>query len=416
MLNTKIKLALDKNIVSYEKTFIDALEAVKSEGRYREFTNLARYVDKKPLAYDYTRNKDIVIWCINDYLGMGQHPDIIKVSQEVEQKMGVGSGGTRNIGGSHHEIIELERSIADLHHKEAALVFTSGYISNDATISTLVRILPDCVVFSDQDNHASIIEGIRRSGAEKYIYKHNDLSDLEEKISKIDINRPKLIIFESVYSMDGSISNIREICTIAKKYKAMTYVDEVHAVGVYGERGGGISEIQKIQKDLTIIEGTLAKGFGVMGGYIAGSKNLINCIRSYAPGFIFTTSLTPSISAAARASIEYLKTSNVERELLQVQTNKVKIKLREKNIKFIENNSHMIPIIIGDPRLTKKISDILIDEYSIFVQHINYPTVAKGTERLRVTVTPHHTDQMIEHFISSLSNVLERLGISYEAV
>jgi len=407
-----VDLKVQNEIVSYEQTFQDAISAVKNEGRYREFTDITRIVGRNPIAYDNARQKEITLWCINDYLGMSQHPLVIEASRETEKKMGIGSGGTRNIGGSHHEILELEKELSDLHNKEAALVFTSGYVSNDATISTLVKILPDCVIFSDQENHASIIEGIRRSGAEKHIYEHHNLEDLESKLKKVNISRPKLIIFESVYSMDGSISYIKEICDLADKYNAMTYIDEVHAVGLYGKRGGGITDREDLTSRITIIEGTLAKGFGVIGGYISGSQNLIDCIRSYASGFIFTTSLPPSICAAATASIRYLKQSNKERERLADRVKALKAKLKDANIRFMENDSHMVPVLIGDPNLTRKISHILLDEFSIFVQHINYPTVPKGTERLRITPIPDHTDEMISNLVHALKSVLGRFGLA----
>jgi 5-aminolevulinate synthase len=411
MLNKKFELHIQNEIISYEQTFKDAILAVKNEGRYREFTNITRIAGKNPIAYDHIRQKEITLWCINDYLGMSQNPEVIKASINTEMKMGVGSGGTRNIGGSHHEILTLEKEIADLHNKEAALVFTSGYVSNDTTIATLVKLLPGCVVFSDEENHSSIIEGIKHSGAEKFIYKHHDINDLEAKLKLVNISRPKLIIFESVYSMDGSISKIKEICDLAEKYNAITYVDEVHAVGLYGKKGGGITDQEAITDRLTIIEGTLAKGFGVIGGYIAASQSLIDCIRSYAPGFIFTTSLPPSICAAATASISYLKKSNIERKTLFSRVRYLKEKLDEAGIKYLKNDSHMVPIIIGDPNLTRKISHILLDEFSLFVQHINYPTVAKGTERLRITLTPDHSEVMINRLVHALESVFGRFGI-----
>lgn len=325
--------------------------------------------------------------------------------------MGVGSGGTRNIGGTHNPIVELEKELADLHNKEAGLVFTSGYISNDASISTLANLLPNCVMFSDQENHASIIEGIRRSNCDKYVYKHLNAEDLENKLKLVDINRPKIILFESVYSMDGCISPIEKICDLADKYNAITYIDEVHAVGLYGKRGGGICEQLGIMDRLSIIEGTLAKGFGVIGGYITGSNLIIDAIRSYAAGFIFTTSLPPSLAAAATTSIRHLKNSSKEREGLHRNALKLKEKLSKANIPFIENESHMVPVMVKDPLLSRKVSEILLDEFSIFVQHINYPTVPKGTERLRITPTPMHTDNMIDNLVEALSIAFNRLSI-----
>lgn len=396
---------------TYAQYFTDATDTLKTEGRYRIFSDIERCVNRRPVAYDHKRQKEITIWCINDYLGMSQHPKVIEAANKANSSMGVGSGGTRNIGGTHHPIIELETELADLHQKEASLVFTSGYVSNDTTISTLAKLLPNVVMFSDQDNHASIIEGIKRGGSEKIIYKHLDLIDLENKLKSVDINRPKIILFESVYSMDGCISPIKEICDLADKYNAITYVDEVHAVGLYGKRGGGICEKLDLMDRLSIIEGTLAKGFGVMGGYITASQEIIDAIRSYASGFIFTTSLPPALAAAATTSIKYLKTSHKERDALHNNATLLKQKLREENIPFIDNDSHMVPVMVNDPNLTRQISEILLDEYSIFVQHINYPTVQKGSERLRITPTPFHTKKMIEELVSALKTAFVRLGL-----
>ncbi len=390
------------NKLDYNQYFTSAIDDLKNEGRYRVFSDIERKVGKHPIAFDHKRQKDITIWCINDYLGMSQHKSVIEAANKANNAMGVGSGGTRNIGGTHHPMVELEEELASLHEKQASLVFTSGYVSNDASISTLAKLLPNCVMFSDQENHASIIEGIRRGGAERHIYKHLDVEDLEEKLKLVDINRPKLILFESVYSMDGCISPIEKICDLADKYNALTYIDEVHAVGLYGKTGGGICQQLGLMDRLSIIEGTLAKGFGVIGGYIVGDKLLVDAIRSYAAGFIFTTSLPPSLAAAATTSIRYLKQSSLEREALQSNARKVKQKLREAKIPFIENDSHMIPVMVNDPVLSRKISEILLDDFSIFVQHINYPTVPRGLERLRITPTPLHTDQMIEDLVNAL--------------
>lgn len=396
----------------YDQYFSKAIEHLKEEGRYRIFSDLERKVGLHPTVYDHKRKKNITIWCINDYLGMSQHPDVIKAANKANNEMGVGSGGTRNIGGTHHSIVELESELADLHQKQTALVFTSGYVSNDASISTLAKLLPDVVMFSDQENHASIIEGIRRGGSERHVYKHLDMIDLENKLMSVDINRPKIILFESVYSMDGRISPVEEICNLADKYNAITYVDEVHAVGLYGRHGGGIGELQGLMDRLTIIEGTLAKGFGVIGGYIAASKKIVDAIRSYASGFIFTTSLPPSLAEAAVASIRHLKSSNIEREKLFKNAALLKKRFKEERIAFIENESHMVPVLIRDPVLCKKVSDILLDEYNLFVQHINYPTVLRGTERLRITPTPLHTEQMIEELVLALKNIFQRLNIA----
>jgi 5-aminolevulinate synthase len=388
--------------LDYNQYFIDAIDELKTEGRYRIFSDIERSVGEHPIVYDHKRKKNITLWCINDYLGMSQNSKVIAAANKANSEMGVGSGGTRNIGGTHHPMVRLEEELADLHDKEAGLVFTSGYVSNDASISTLAKLLPNCVMFSDQENHASIIEGIRRSNVEKHVYNHLDMQDLEEKLKSVDINLPKIILFESVYSMDGRISPIEEICDLADKYNALTYVDEVHAVGLYGKRGGGICETLGIMNRLSIIEGTLAKGFGVIGGYITSSSVIIDAIRSYAAGFIFTTSLPPALAEAAITSIQHLKNSKKERESLHSNAMKLKKKLREVNIPFIENESHMVPVMVNDPVLSRQISEMLLDEFSIFVQHINYPTVPKGTERLRVTPTPLHTDEMIDDLVEAL--------------
>ncbi len=398
--------------LDYNQYFNTAINNLKDEGRYRIFSDIERKVGHHPIAFDHKNKKDIVIWCINDYLGMSQHQDVILAANKANSSMGVGSGGTRNIGGTHHPMVELEEELANLHNKEAGLVFTSGYVSNDAAISTLGKLLPNCVMFSDQENHASIIEGIKHSNSEKHIYKHLDIKDLENKLKSVDINRPKVILFESIYSMDGRVSPINEICDLADRYNALTYIDEVHAVGLYGKRGGGICEQLGIMDRISIIEGTLAKGFGVIGGYITGSKILIDAIRSYASGFIFTTSLPPALASAATTSIRYLKNSSKERDALQSNAKKLKQQLREANIPFIENDSHMIPVMINDPILSKKISEILLDKFSIFVQHINHPTVPKGTERLRITPTPLHTDEMIKNLVSALVFAFDSLNIS----
>ena len=364
--------------VDYNTYFTNAINNLKDEGRYRVFSDIQRTVGEHPIAYDHKRKKNVTIWCINDYLGMSQHKDVIESANQANSSMGVGSG---------------------------------GYISNDASISTLAKLLPNVVMFSDQENHASIIEGIRRSNVEKHIYRHLDMDDLESKLKAVDINRPKIILFESVYSMDGCISPIEKICDLADKYNALTYIDEVHAVGLYGKRGGGICEQLGLMDRISIIEGTLAKGFGVMGGYIAGSSLIIDAIRSYAAGFIFTTSLPPALASAATTSIRYLKKSSVEREALQRNAFNLNTQLRAANIPFIENDSHMVPVMVHDPLLSKQISEILLDEFSIFVQHINYPTVPRGTERLRITPTPLHTNKMIEDLVSALKIAFDRLGI-----
>ncbi len=351
------------------------------------------------------------MWCINDYLGMSQHPIVLEAATKALADNGVGSGGTRNIGGNNYSIEELENEIADLHNKESALVFTSGYVSNDASLVSLAKIIPDLVFFSDELNHASMVAGIRNSKSEKYIYKHLNINHLEDLLKSIDINRPKVIAFESAYSMDGQISPIKEICSLAEKYNAMTYIDEVHSVGLYGKRGAGIANMLGFEGKIDIIQGTLAKAYGVIGGYIAGNKDMIDAIRLTASGFIFTTSLPPVITAAAKASILHLKNSDAERIKHQEVVAKVKESFKIAGIGFFPNKSHIVPIIIGDPEKTRLASQLLIDRHSIFVQHINFPTVPRGTERLRITPTPAHTDQMIEQLTLALVDVFSELGI-----
>jgi 5-aminolevulinate synthase len=350
--------------------------------------------------------KDITVWCSNDYLGMSQHPKVVEAMVNTAREMGAGAGGTRNISGNHIPLVELEKEIADLHQKEMALVFTSGYVANQATLSTFAKIMPDIVILSDESNHASMIQGVRDGRSEKRIFKHNDLSDLEHNLKAIPLEQPKMIIFESVYSMLGDISPIKEICDLAEKYQALTYIDEVHSVGLYGKRGAGVAEMLGVMDRLDFIQGTFAKAFGVIGGYVTGKKTLIDCIRSYASGFIFTTSLPPAVAAAAVESVKHLKSSNVEREKHQQVVKKLKAKLERAGIYYYRNDTHIIPIHIGDPILSKEISQRLLEEFGIYVQHINYPTVPKGKERLRITPSPYHTDEMIDHLVASLSAVL----------
>ena len=394
----------------YNNLFENAVEKIRSENRYREFNNISRNTKLAPKAYDYANNQEVTLWCINDYLGMGQNENAIKIANDYNSLMGIGSGGTRNIGGSHHEILKLENSISDLHNKESSLIFTSGFVANESTISTLLKIIPECVVFSDELNHASIVEGVKKNTNRKEIFKHQNLDDLEMKLRQYPYETHKIIIFESVYSMNGSITNIKKICDLAEKYNAITYLDEVHAVGIYGNRGGGISELQNVADRVDIIQGTLAKAYGVIGGYVSATENIINAIRLNAPGFIFTTSLPPGIIAAAAHNIEHLKTSNVERNKLFENVSYLKNALKDANINYLENNSHMVPVIIGDPVLAKSISEILLKKYQIFVQHINYPTVAKGTERLRITPTPMHDKNMIKYLVKSLKNAFIDVG------
>ncbi len=355
--------------------------------------------------------KPITVWCSNDYLAMGQHPKVTEAMEEALHDVGAGSGGTRNIGGNTHYHIELERELADLHGKEAALLFTSGYVSNDATLSTLAKLLPGCVIFSDELNHASMIAGIRNSGCEKRVFRHNDLAHLAELLAAEDPACPKLIAFESVYSMDGDVAPIHAICDLADEYNALTYVDEVHAVGMYGPRGGGISERDEAAGRIDIIEGTLGKAFGVMGGYVAADRRIIDCVRSYAPGFIFTTSLSPVLVAGVLAAVRHLKASSEEREAQQAAAASLKRHFHEAGLPVMPSTTHIVPLMIGDPVRAKRITDILLAEYGIYVQPINYPTVPRGTERLRFTPGPAHTEAMTAELTSALVEIWDRLEL-----
>ena len=400
--------------MDYRGIFEDAVDALRQEKRYRVFADLERIAGSFPRAIyrDVADNaREITIWCSNDYLGMGQHPKVVTAMQETAGRLGVGAGGTRNIAGTNRPLVELERSLADLHRKEAALVFTSGFVSNEASIATIARLLPDCVIFSDQLNHASMIQGVRQSGMEKKIFRHNDVAHLRELLSAVDRKRPKLIVFESIYSMDGDVAPIAEICDLAEEFGAMTYIDEVHAVGMYGARGGGISERDGLMDRIDVIEGTLAKAFGAMGGYVAANRSVIDAIRSYAPEFIFTTALPPALCAAARMSIEHLKTSAAEREGQQRQAHLTKTILADAGLPVMETDTHIVPLIVGDARLVKAASDMLLDKHNIYIQPINYPTVPKGTERLRITPTPLHSDEMIFELRHALVSVWASLEI-----
>lgn len=401
--------------MDYAKTLRGALDSIRAEGRYRVFADLKRQRGAFPAAQQFTGKGDvrpITVWCSNDYLGMGQHPEVLAAMHEAIDTVGAGSGGTRNISGTCHYHVELEREIADLHGKEAALLFTSAYVANDATLSTLQKLIPGLVIFSDEKNHASMIEGIRRGGTAKEIWRHNDVADLESRLKKYPLDTPKLIAFESVYSMDGHIAPIGRICDLAKKYNALTYLDEVHAVGMYGARGGGIAERDGVMDRLDMINGTLAKGFGVMGGYIAASADTCDAIRSFAPGFIFTTSLAPAIAAGAAASIRHLKSSKVERERHQERARTLKARLIEAGLPVIEGPSHIVPVMVGDPVHCKAVTDTLLDRYGIYVQPINYPTVPKGTERIRLTPGPIHTDEQMDYLVNALTELWERCPVA----
>lgn len=400
--------------MNYDSYFNKALLALHEEGRYRVFTHLARQAGRFPKALDCSRNppREITVWCSNDYLGMGQNPQVTTAMKHAIETLGAGAGGTRNISGTHHLIIELETELADLHGKDGALVFTSGYVSNEATISTLGRILPDCLILSDELNHASMIAGVKSSGATKRIWKHNDLEHLEQLLKEAGELRPKLVAFESVYSMDGDIAPIEKICDLAERYDALTYLDEVHAVGMYGRRGGGIADMLELMDRIDIIEGTLAKAFGIMGGYVTANSNIIDTIRSYAPGFIFTTSLPPAIAAGATASIRYLKTAGDLREKHMQQVAKLKARFEDANLPILPTETHIVPLMVCDPVLCKAASDRLIDKHGIYIQPINYPTVTRGTERLRITPSPLHDDDMIEQLVDAVTEVWAALDIA----
>ena len=400
--------------MNYNKFFSSALDSLKSEGRYRVFNDIKRTLGNFPNAIHYSgsEKKEVSVWCSNDYLGMGQNEKVLKAMHDAIDSSGAGSGGTRNISGTSHYHVMLEEELADLHNKESALLFTSGYISNEASLSTIASILPDCVVLSDELNHASMIQGMKNSKAERFIFKHNNPKHLEEILQNIHPDRPKLVAFESVYSMDGDIAPIKELCEVAKANNALTYLDEVHAVGMYGPRGGGIAERDGLMDELDIIEGTLAKAYGTMGGYVASNKDIIDVIRSFASSFIFTTSLPPSIAAGALASVKHLKNSNEERIIHQARAKSLKEKLRQTGIVVMPSESHIVPILVGDPVLCKKASDLLLTDHAVYVQPINYPTVPKGKERLRITPNPLHDEKMIDNLVESLKIVWKQLNIS----
>ena len=402
--------------MNYQSIFEDAIDQLKAEKRYRVFADLERIVGRFPRALwrkegRENEPREIVVWCSNDYLGMGQHQSVLGAMISTAQGLGTGAGGTRNISGTSHPLVELETELADLHGKEAGLVFTSGFVSNEAGISTIAKLLPNCLILSDELNHASMIEGIRRSGCEKKLWRHNDVEHLEELLEAADPERAKLIVFESVYSMDGDIAPIKEICDLAEKYGALTYIDEVHAVGMYGPRGGGIADREGLMGRIDVIEGTLAKAFGTLGGYITSTKAICDAVRSYAPGFIFTTALPPAIAAAAAASIRHLKRSSAERDMQQRQAQRTKDVLGGAGLPVMPTATHIVPVMVGDPDLCKKASDMLLEEHGIYIQPINYPTVPRGTERLRITPTPFHDDDLVAALKTSLVDVWTKLGL-----
>jgi len=399
--------------MNYDKVFADAIARLHDERRYRTFADLERIAGRFPRAI-WRRGgheREITVWCSNDYLGMGQHPDVLRALVDTATRMGAGAGGTRNISGTNHPLVELEAELADLHGKDAALVFTSGFVSNEAAISTVAKLLPDCVILSDELNHASMIEGVRGARTEKRIFRHNDLDHLDELLSAIGPDRAKLIVFESVYSMDGDIAPIGAIADLAEKHNAMTYIDEVHAVGMYGERGAGICERDGVMDRIDLIEGTLAKAFGTVGGYVTGSAAVIDAIRSYAPAFIFTTALPPGMAAAAQASIRHLKSSGTERAAQQAAVAKTREALAAARIPFMDTPTHIVPIMVRDPDLCRQASEMLLEEHGIYIQLINFPTVPRGTERLRITPTPFHDDGLIVELASALVAVWAKLGL-----
>jgi 5-aminolevulinate synthase len=403
--------------MDYSKFFTDALAVLHDERRYRVFADLERIAGRFPHAVWHTPTgaKNVVMWCSNDYLGMGQHPKVVGAMVETATRVGTGAGGTRNIAGNHHPLVQLEAELADLHGKDAALLFTSGYVSNQTGISTLAKLMPNCLILSDALNHNSMIEGIKQSGCERVVWRHNDIAHLEELLIAAGPDRPKLIACESLYSMDGDVAPLAAICDLAERYGAMTYVDEVHAVGMYGPRGGGIAEREGVMHRIDVLEGTLAKAYGCLGGYIAANRDIIDAVRSYAPGFIFTTALPPAICSAATAAIRHLKTSNWERERHQDRAARVKAILTSAGLPVMPSDTHIVPVFVGDPENCKKACDLLLEDHGIYIQPINYPTVAKGAERLRITPSPYHDDALIDRLAEAMVVVWEQLGLKLNA-
>ncbi len=403
--------------MNYEEFFRNKIRNLHEEGRYRIFADLERQSGNFPVATVHRdgETRDIVVWCSNDYLGMGQNRVVLDAIHEAIDKCGAGAGGTRNISGTNHYHVLLEKELAELHGKESALLFTSGFVSNLAALHTLGSLLPDCVIFSDELNHASMIDGIRSSRTEKKIFKHNDPHDLDRQLSQYPKNQAKLVAFESVYSMDGDIAPIAELCDVADAHNAMTYLDEVHAVGLYGANGGGVSQRDGVAHRLTVIEGTLAKAFGVMGGYVAASSSVVDFIRSYSSAFIFTTALSPALAAGALASVRHLRNSEVERARHQERAATLKRRLMAAGLPVMQSPSHIVPVLVGDPTLCRNVTDLLMDRYDIYVQPINYPTVPRGTERLRLTPSPLHTDEQIDALTSALGEIWHDLGLKQAA-